>query len=353
MFESLEVAIWRLRVAEVVVAVPVGVAIAVPIRVAVALRGVLIRPTATVLVLVIRLTIQEARCVGALRRGLHDVVTGEASIGEGLAEAIVASPMRRCTDHTVAMSAAVYACASIRGDWIGSTGAEKTGIVFLDLAGDAATVWGVTNEVHKWANVLDEDWLDVFSSEVHSCLNHIVREGVAKHAFELHRHHDLTDQHALHLLWTTANTLLDHVRAELLLRHVAHVSAEGETQRLGEAWLGQIDDVLNDVVAEGILDKREGVVDNVIDQSTLLQAGSMINTALKHTAAVAVGTDRDTVSADRIEDELSILGSEMIETLLDDMVAVKILDELHHIPAKRFDDHVPLLLESDGFNHPL
>jgi hypothetical protein len=66
----------------------------------------------------------------------------------------------------------------------------------------------------------------------------------------------------------------------------------------------EIQDVLNDVVAEGILHKMKAVGSDLANEVDLLEAGSVVNAALQDTTAVAVRTNGDAVFAYRIEDEL-------------------------------------------------
>lgn len=68
----------------------------------------------------------------------------------------------------------------------------------------------------------------------------------------------------------------------------------------------------------------------------------MVNAALKHTATMAVRTDRDAILADSVEDELSIFSLEMVEAFLDDMIAVKVLDESDNIATQCIDDNLDL-----------
>ena len=44
---------------------------------------------------------------------------------------------------------------------------------------------------------------------------------------------------------------------------------------------------------------------------------------------------------------LVVLGGELVQALLDDMVAVQILDQHHHVQAQRKDDGVNLAIASE------
>lgn len=50
---------------------------------------------------------------------------------------------------------------------------------------------------------------------------------------------------------------------------------------------------------------------------------------------------------------LGILGGETIETFLNDMIAVQILDEFYHLAVESIDDGLDLLRRRDEFYHLL
>lgn len=50
---------------------------------------------------------------------------------------------------------------------------------------------------------------------------------------------------------------------------------------------------------------------------------------------------------------LGILGGETIETFLNDMIAVQILDEFYHLAVESIDDSLDLLGRRDEFYHLL
>lgn len=84
------------------------------------------------------------------------------------------------------------------------------------------------------------------------------------------------------------------------------------------------------------------MADDLMDQCSLLITSSMINATLQDTTSVTMSSDNDTVDADSAEDEFSILRREMVQTLLDDMVAVDVLDEMNDIIAQSLNDDIPL-----------
>lgn len=130
---------------------------------------------------------------------------------------------------------------------------------------------------------------------------------------------------------------------------------EHANNRLGKGGFVEIDDVLNNVVPKWILDQYACMLSDALDQPELLLTRCVVDAALKHTAAVPVGANLNTLVpfADGIEDELGVNSSELVKTLLDDMIAVQILDELHDSITESLDDEMDLLRSTDVLNHLL
>jgi len=79
----------------------------------------------------------------------------------------------------------------------------------------------------------------------------------------------------------------------------------------------------------------------------------MVDAALENTASMAMGTDSQGMGANCIEDELRILGAKVIEALLDDMVAIQVLDETYNILLESTHDGSDLSLSVNMLNHLL
>jgi hypothetical protein len=110
---------------------------------------------------------------------------------------------------------------------------------------------------------------------------------------------------------------------------------------------------LDNIVAEGILNQNISIVGDLSNEPSLLFTRSMVNATLKDAAAVTMGSDINAVGADSIKDELSINWGKLIETLLDDMVAVQILDKLNNSVAKSIDNGLDLARGRDELDHLL
>jgi hypothetical protein len=192
------------------------------------------------------------------------------------------------------------------------------------------------------ANSIDEQDGLIRRGVLESSLDDVIRKRVAKKLLKLIGAEQLFNHYALGLRIGDANALLDDVGAELLPRQGADLAMEAQAEWAREGQLVQIENVLNNVVAERILHKLDAVGSDLANQVDLLVSRSVVDAALKDAAAVTMGADDDAVLSNRIEDELSILRLEVVETLLDDVVAVQILDEMNHATAEELDDSIDL-----------
>lgn len=68
----------------------------------------------------------------------------------------------------------------------------------------------------------------------------------------------------------------------------------------------------------------------------------MIDAALENTASVAMSGDLYAMGGDCVIDELVVLCRQAVEALLNDVVAVKILDECYNVHAQSDDDRMDL-----------
>lgn len=216
----------------------------------------------------------------------------------------------------------------VRGDMTRSAASvgSQARLALLDLALDAATIGRLADLRQDGAHGLDEVHAQVRRSKLEGSLDDIVAVRIAHELLELLDVEKLLDHDSLGGNVGAANTLLDHVGAELLLGEFGNLARKANAQRIGEARIIQVENVLHDVVAEGILDKVEAVRGDLANQLDLLEAIGMVNAALKDAAAMAVGANCDAVLTNGVEDELGILGLEVVQTLLDDVVTVQVLD---------------------------
>lgn len=144
---------------------------------------------------------------------------------------------------------------------------------------------------------------------------------------------------------------------------------EDIAERVSEARLLEVDNVLKDVVAEGILNKMEGAVGDLTDELGFLVTGGVIYATLQHATAMTMGSNGHAVGANSIKDELplvnevlprhekitylSIFRGETIQTFLNDMIAIQVLDELYYLTIESIDDGLNLLGRRDEFYHLL
>ena len=134
-----------------------------------------------------------------------------------------------------------------------TTGGAATSLVALDLGLNAAAVGGGADSGQVWTDGLNETDLHLRIGVIQSSLDNVIGEGVTEETIKLGRLQHLLDQHILGWLLGASEALLDDVGTELLLRELGNPILEHRNQGLGEDRLIQIEDVLNDVVAERIL----------------------------------------------------------------------------------------------------
>jgi hypothetical protein len=79
----------------------------------------------------------------------------------------------------------------------------------------------------------------------------------------------------------------------------------------------------------------------------------MVDAPLQDTASVAVSSNLDTVSTDRVVDELVILRGKTVQALLNDMVAIEVLDQCDDTGVQRNNDNCNLLRGRQELNHLL
>ena len=207
-------------------------------------------------------------------------------------------------------------------------------LVSLNLCLDATTIRSGADGRQVWTDGLNQAALHSRVGVVESSLNDIVRKRVPEESVELSGLQHLINQHVLGRLLSAAEALLNDIGAEFLLRELRNATLELGNQRLSENRLIQVEDVLDHVVAKWVLDQRISVVGDLTDEPSLLVSRSVVNAALEDAAAVTVSADINAVVSHSIKDELSIVRSELVETLLDHMVSIQVLDELDNAVAK-------------------
>ena len=118
------------------------------------------------------------------------------------------------------------------------------------------------------------------------------------------------------------------------------------------------------IVSIRVLDQCEGVVGNLVHELNTLVIGSMVDASLQNTTPVAVSSNFNAISGDGVVDKLQrkkvntmnmrtmshvylvVLRSELVETFLNDMVAVEVLDEHNNMEAECNDNGVNLNIVS-------
>ena len=86
----------------------------------------------------------------------------------------------------------------------------------------------------------------------------------------------------------------------------------------------------------------EAVRGDLADEVDLLEARCMVDAALKNAAAVAMGADSNAVVCDSIENELSISVGEVVQALLDDVIAIEVLNHADNLVGEGMNDNANL-----------
>jgi hypothetical protein len=134
---------------------------------------------------------------------------------------------------------------------------------------------------------------------------------------------------------------------------LANTTFELCDQRLCEDGFIQIKDVLNNIIAEWVLDQGVGVIRNLPDQPSLLTSRSMVNAPLEDTAAVPVSANVNTMVPNSIEYKLGIRRRKFVQTFLNDVVSIQVLNELNNSVPKSPDDSLDLARRRDKLDHLL
>lgn len=292
------------------------------------------------------------------RAGVAEAIVPVGAVGIGgepVRNSATVGQNGRVVDHAVvAAGTEGDLAASVVGgsDLTGRRGAAAT-IKSLDLGLDAAAVGGGADGRQVGTDGLNQAVLALRAGVLESSLYNIIGVVVTEDALNLARNQKLVDNHVARWLPRAPEALLDNVGAELVTRQAADLVPEHGHHRLSEGGLVKVDDVLHDVVAEGVLDKDGGMIGNLANEPDLLFAIGVVDAALKDTAAVAVRADLDTMVTDCVKDELRIHCAELVQTFLDNMVAIEILDEIDDPVAEGVDDHLDLDRSGNELDHLL
>lgn len=218
----------------------------------------------------------------------------------------------------------------------------ETALALLNFALNTATIGSLTNARQDRTHCFDQMDTHLGWSELESSLDHVVAIRVAHELLELIWIHQLFYHHRLGRWIGAAHALFDYIRTELLLGELSYLALESVAKGIGEAWFVKIQDVLNDVISKRVLHKIEAVVRDLADQLNFLEPGSVVNAALEDAATVTMSAHSNAVLTNGIKDELGILGLEVVQALLDDMITVQILNEIDDLATESVHDGLDL-----------
>mmetsp|Transcript_3750 Transcript_3750/g.6632 ORF Transcript_3750/g.6632 Transcript_3750/m.6632 type:complete len:342 (-) Transcript_3750:1825-2850(-) len=119
-------------------------------------------------------------------------------------------------------------------------------------------------------------------------------------------------------------TLLHYIRRELLDGEEAHLADNRFANGVDLVVAADVEDILDDVVAVGVLHKLEGLLNDTTHQVGPSGGVAGVETALDHAAPVAVASDVLDTGGDRIEDKLGVLVWKFEQNALDRVVAMRV-----------------------------
>jgi hypothetical protein len=298
----------------------------------------------------------------------HERRTGSAiDLGEGVhVLKLGATKMTRvvATGRAVVVATAVATAAAVATATTSTTGtaaaaaaaavAERS-VLTLELGLDALAVRRVADRREDGTDALDKlgrlalDLLTASPTHNHTLvdlavvedrLDDIVAVAVAQELLQAGAVKHLANEHLADFRVGDADTLFYNIGREpavstnylrfidsLLHRQAADVADKSADKGFREAGVVEVEYVLNNIVTEGVLDEIQRVEDDLGDKLEALSRGRVVDRALEDAATVAVGGNLDEVGGNRIVDELVVLGDELVETLLNDVVAVEVLDK--------------------------
>lgn len=147
------------------------------------------------------------------------------------------------------------------------------------------------------------------------------------------------------------DAFLNDIGAKLLDRKRTNVACELPNDGIAKTIVVKIQDILDNVVAVRILNERQCVVSDFIHKLDALMVRSMIDAALQHAASVAMSSDLYAVGSHCVVYELVIFRCKLVETFLNNVVPVEILDEHYNMKAECKNDRMNLASGGQEINH--
>lgn len=219
-----------------------------------------------------------------------------------------------------------------------TTSTPTTHLLSLELGLDSLSVRSVSDHGQDRLDVFDQDHALRRIRVVESGLNDVIGKRVSEQLLQSVSVQELANKDLSKFRVGHSDALLNDVGREFLDRESTDVTNELPDEGFTKSVVVEVKNVLNDVVTERILNQRKGVVSDLGHQLDSLSISGVIDAPLQDTASVSVGSDLDAVCGDGVVDELVVLRNEPVETLLDDVVPVEILDQANDVQAEGEDD---------------
>jgi hypothetical protein len=132
-----------------------------------------------------------------------------------------------------------------------------------------------------------------------------------------------------------------------LCGQVEEVTTEILRQRLADVLHAKVQDVLNNIISESILHKRQSVVFDLCDELELLLVTGVVNAPLHHTATMTMGGHLNAVLSNSVVDKLVVVGLHFVNTLLNDVVAIEVLNQSDYAALESFSNKSDLFGRSE------
>ena len=112
----------------------------------------------------------------------------------------------------------------------------------------------------------------------------------------------------------------------------------------------EVEHVLHNVVPEGICHEFERMPRNFVHKAQALFFGCVVDAALHNAAAVPMRGNIDAPRDRGVVNKLLVRGAEFLQTALDDVVAIEVLDQLDHTMLQSLDDRLDLRAYRTGLH---
>ena len=157
-----------------------------------------------------------------------------------------------------------------------------------------------------------------------SSLHNVVAERIHHQLTNAFRVAYLLHVHCFDSVIAALKALLHNVGAEFLDRKEIDLPDDALANSVNVAVRTDVKDILNDIVAIGILHELQRLFNDAMHQMSSCFAERRVQAALDHTASVTVTSHITDTRSNRVKDKLGMLVAELEQDTLNDMIAMAI-----------------------------